>query len=267
MDCDAYFRRVGYAGNPRPDLATLRALQRAHLQHIPFENLDVQLGRRVTVKPEDAYAKLVAAGRGGWCYEMNGLFFWVLESIGFDVMSMTAAILRAERGDSAVASHLLLCVNLDQPYLVDVGLTDSLEEPIPLREGSHESQNGTVRLERLDDGWWRFHNHGRARSPSLDFEHRRTEWSVVAAKCDWQQTNPASRWVQNAYCLKLLPNGRAALIGRVLKKTHEGRVYERLVGSADDYVHTLQEEFGINLPEAASLWPKIVSRHEALFGT
>ena len=115
MDREEYFKRVGYDGRPQPDLVTLRALQRAHLKHIPFENLDVQLGRRVTVRPEDAYSKLVTDRRGGWCYEMNGLLFWVLASIGFDVVPMTAAILRAERGKSAVFSHLLLCVNLDQP--------------------------------------------------------------------------------------------------------------------------------------------------------
>ena len=245
---------------------TLRALQRAHLEHIPFENLDVQLGRGVTVRPDDAYSKLVTDRRGGWCYEMNGLLFWVLVSIGFDVMPMTAAILRAERGKSAVSSHLLLCVNLDQPYLVDVELTDGFEEPIPLREGMHKVINGSVRLEPLDDGWWKFHNRAGARSASLDFQHRQTDWSVVSSTCEWLQTNPASQFVKNAVCVKRLPNGRVSLIGRVLKKTSPDGVRERLVDTEDDYVNTLQAEFEIVLPQAASLWPKIVRRHTEVFG-
>lgn len=267
MDRSEYFKRIGYDGPLQPNLATLSALQRAHVQHIPFENLDVQLGRRVTASPQDAFGKLVTGHRGGWCYEMNGLFLWILESIGFDVMPMTAAILRAERGKSSVASHLFLCVNVGEPYLVDVGLTDSFEEPIPLREGTCELSNGSVRLERLDDGWWRFHNFEGARSANFDFQHRKADWSVVAATSDWLQTNPASQFVKNAVCVKRISNGSVSLIGRVLKRRDPDGVHQRLVVSADDHVSTLQTEFQIDLPQAASLWPKIVRRHTEMFGS
>jgi N-hydroxyarylamine O-acetyltransferase len=268
MDCNAYLKRIGHSGNPRKDLTTLRQLQRAHLEHIPFENLDVQLGRRVTLSPEDAYTKLVTDGRGGWCYEMNGLFLWALVSIGFRATPMTAAMLRAQRGASAIGTHLTLRVELDQPYLVDVGLADSLEEPVPLREGLHELQRGLVRLERLDGDWWRFHNYPHAIASSFDFNlSQPADWNVLAEKCDWQQTSPDSRFVQNAICLRHLPSGVVALLGRVLKKKDQSGVGERLVGSADEYVDTLRLEFGLSLPQAASLWPKIVDRHEVLFGS
>ena len=96
MDLDAYLTRIGFDGFPKPDLTTLRSLQRCHLEHIAFENFDVQFGRRVTLDLENAYAKLVTGGRGGWCYEMNGLFLWALESIGFRAMPMTGAMMRAQ---------------------------------------------------------------------------------------------------------------------------------------------------------------------------
>ena len=88
----------------------------------------------------------------------------------------------------------------------------------------------------------------------------------MAATCDWLQTNPASQFVKNAVCVKYLSTGRVSLIGRMLKKTNPDGVHHRLLGSADDYVSTLQAEFGIDLPQAASLWPKIVRRHTEVFG-
>src|SRR5262249_18712331 len=72
MDLSAYLRRIRYEGEASPDRATLDAVQRAHLLAIPYENLDVQLGRRRTTDPQQAFDKLVTQGRGGWCYEMNG---------------------------------------------------------------------------------------------------------------------------------------------------------------------------------------------------
>ena len=83
MDLDAYLARIGYAGTPRVDLETLGAIHRAHLLAIPYENLDVQLGRPGDVSLRHAFDKLVTARRGGWCYEMNGLLGWALNEIGF----------------------------------------------------------------------------------------------------------------------------------------------------------------------------------------
>jgi N-hydroxyarylamine O-acetyltransferase len=170
MDCDVYLKRIGFDGFPRQDLATLRLLQRGHLEHIAFENFDVQFGCRVTLDPRDAYAKLVTRGRGGWCYEMNGLFLWALEQIGFRVTAMTGAMMRAQRGPSAIGTHLVLSVELDQPYLVDVGLADGPIEPIPLMEGSYAHERGKVRLERLSDGRWRVHKESPFFTLSFDFQ-------------------------------------------------------------------------------------------------
>jgi N-hydroxyarylamine O-acetyltransferase len=267
MDLDAYLKRIGFDGVPRQNLATLRQLQRLHLEHIAFENFDVQFGRRVTVDARDAYAKLVTHGRGGWCYEMNGLFLWALELLGFRVMAMTGAMLRAQRGPSAIGTHLVLCVELDQPYLVDVGLGDGPIEPIPLKQGSYAHQRGKVQLERLRDGWWRVHKEGPFFTLSFDFQRERADWNLLNEMCDWQQTNPESRFVQNAICVKHLPGGIIALAGRVLKRSDQSGVQKRLVGSANEYVNTLQADFGLSLPQAADLWPNIINRHEALFGS
>jgi N-hydroxyarylamine O-acetyltransferase len=266
LDIASYFSRIGYDGAPAADLDTLRQIQRAHLTHIPYENLDVQLGRHVTLDPEDAFAKLVTGGRGGWCYEMNGLFGRMLEAIGFRVTVMTGAVMRAERGASAIGNHLVLAVHLEELYLVDVGLGDGPSEPIPLREGSYRQGWRTLGLERLPDGWWRFHNARHALAPSFDFQHQPADWAVLRQRCHWQQTNPDSRFVQNAICLRHGSNSIVALIGRVLKTMDEQGTTDHLIGSAEEYTETLTAVFGIRLAEAASLWPRISRRHAELFG-
>ena len=100
MDLQAYLDRIGFKGPVRPDLATLRAVHRAHQYAVPFENLDVQLRRPVVLDIEPNYDKIVRRRRGGWCYEMNGVMGWALREIGFDVMRMGAGVMRETVGDS-----------------------------------------------------------------------------------------------------------------------------------------------------------------------
>jgi N-hydroxyarylamine O-acetyltransferase len=122
------------------------------------------------------------------------------------VMPMTGAVMRAQRGPSAIGDHLVLCVELDEPYLADVGLGDGPIEPLPLKEGSYQQGWRRLRLERLADGWWRFHNAEIAFPPSFDFQYCPADWKVLQQKCHWQQTSPESRFVQNAICLRHFPD-------------------------------------------------------------
>jgi N-hydroxyarylamine O-acetyltransferase len=147
-----------------------------------------------------------------------------------------------------------------------VGLGDGPSEPIPLREGSYRQGWRTLRLERLADGWWRFHNAENALAPSFDFQHRPADWTALEERCHWQQTSPDSRFVQNAICLRHLSESIVALVGRVLKTVDAHAITERLIGSAHEYADTLATVFGIHLPQAAGLWPAVESRHAQLFG-
>src|SRR6185437_1352334 len=172
MELQAYLDRIGYAGPVRPDLATLRAVHRAHLQAIPYENLDVQLGRPVTIDPARAYDKIVGCRRGGWCYEMNGLLGWALGEIGFSVTRMAGAAMRQERGDFTTGNHLVLRVDLPEeptPWIADVGFGDGILDPFPLRAAHLETEGHRFRLEAMDAGWWRFHNHEFGGAKSFDF--------------------------------------------------------------------------------------------------
>ena len=147
---DAYRRRIGDDGPLAPDLPTLRRLHRRHMLAIPFENLDPVRGVPVSADPSDAFAKIVERGRGGWCFEMNGLFGEVLDSIGFAVDQVGAKVAADEPGE---ITHRALIVHLEGPWLADVGFGFGPLEPLPLREGATDLAGGTFRLSKRGETW------------------------------------------------------------------------------------------------------------------
>ena len=95
MDVDAYLRRIGYCGSPRPTIGTLRALHVAHLATVPFENLSIHLGEPIVLDVEALFEKIVTRRRGGFCYELNGLFGAMLQALGFDATMLSAVVIGA----------------------------------------------------------------------------------------------------------------------------------------------------------------------------
>ncbi|THD78857.1 MAG: arylamine N-acetyltransferase [Phenylobacterium sp.] len=269
MDLAAYLDRVGFEGEARPDAATLIALHRAHLYAIPYENFDVQFGRPLTIDPDAAFEKIVARRRGGWCYEMNGLFAAALEAIGFEVTRLAGGVRRDLMGEVMVGNHLVLKVDFDesrdQPWIADVGFGDGVLEPFPLREGPIEAGGFSYSMERLDAAWWRFHNFAFGGAPNFDITLDAADPALLAEKCQWLQTWPESPFVLNATAQRHRPGEILVLRGRTLRRARPDGFSETLVGSADELVDILARQFALDLPEAATLWPRICARHEALF--
>ncbi|WP_297696733.1 arylamine N-acetyltransferase [Phenylobacterium sp.] len=266
MQLTAYLDRIGFVGAPRPDCETLCALHRAHLLAIPYENFDVQFGRPVTIEADAAFEKLVVRRRGGWCYEMNGLFAAALEAIGFSVTRLAGGVRRDLMGEVMVGNHLVLKVDLqDASWIADVGFGDGAFEPFPLREGAIVAGGFECRLEKLDDRWWRFHNHAFGGAPSFDFTTEAADPALLAEKCAWLQTWPESPFVLNATAQRHRPGKILVLRGRILKTVRPHGVEDHLIGSADEFQEILVCDFDLDLPEAADLWPRILQRHQELF--
>jgi N-hydroxyarylamine O-acetyltransferase len=155
-----YLERIGHGWHVRKKLPTLRSLHRAHVTSIPFENLDVQLGEVPSLDPDAIYDKIVERGRGGWCYEMNGLFGAALQAIGFDVMRVSCGVMRQDGGNDRLGTHLALVVDCDGPWLCDVGFGGALLEPLPLAAGERDEKPYAVSLAQTEDGYWRFTERG-----------------------------------------------------------------------------------------------------------
>ncbi len=267
MNVQAYLDRIGYRGAVRPDLSVLVALQESHVCAVPFENLDVQLGRPVTTAAEDAYEKIVGDDRGGWCYEQNGLFGWALEQIGFDVTRVAAAVMRQDRGDASLANHLCLLVTTPESsatYLVDVGFGGSLLEPIQLMEDEYAQAPFCLGLKKIDDGYWRFWEDIGDGKFSYDFLDVPANEAALQAKCATLQSDPSSIFVMNLVAQLRSQEQHMVLRGRVLHVASANGITRRTLNSVDEIVATLASQFGLDLPEVAGLWPRIAARHEEI---
>jgi N-hydroxyarylamine O-acetyltransferase len=252
MDLPSYFARIGFAGRARPDLGTLIALHRLHVNAIPFENLDVQLRRKVTLDPEAAFEKLVGRRRGGWCYEQNGLLGCALARIGFEVTRVSAGVMRETGGDAQMGNHLCLLVRLeDETWLADVGFGGSLENPLPLKTIERCDRPYTVGLRRQEDGHWRFADSDAGNLSSFDFRAEPADEARLAAKCEELQTDPASPFVKNLVAQRRLGDTHITLRGRVFAQTGVAR--KETLRSAGELVQVLRERFALDVPEVADL--------------
>jgi N-hydroxyarylamine O-acetyltransferase len=256
MRLAGYLARIGFEGAPRVDLETLRRLHHAHLRAIPYENLDVALRRPVTRDPAAAYEKIVAGRRGGWCYEMNGLLAWALEEIGFSVTRMAGGVHRASLGEQMVGNHLVLRVDLDRPYIADVGFGDGLIEPAALVEGPITQRGLSYRLDKLDERWWRFHNHVHGGAPSFDFVDEPADPALLQAKCEWLQAD-GSPFVANVIVQRHTIEGVAAMRNATLRLVSPDGVDTQEIADLDSYVGVLKTVFALEVPFAPALWEKI----------
>ena len=246
MNLSAYLFRIGYTGPIDPTPETLRLVHRAHLETVPFENLDIGLGRRIAIGTEAFVRKVVSQRRGGFCYELNGAFAALLQAMGFRVTLLSARIPRMDGSEGPEFDHLTLGVDLDQPWLADVGFGDGFLEPLLLKPGIAQKQDqATFRItenydlqRRQPDGTWR-----------TDYRFSLTPRSIedFADMCHFHQTSPDSHFTQKRVCTLATPGGRITLSGTKLIVTSNGIRHERMLTSEAEWAQTLLERFRISL--------------------
>jgi len=252
MDLERCLDRVGYAGPRSADLATLAALQRAFLLHVPFENLDIHIGRPIVLETERFYTKIVEERRGGFCYECNGLFHAMLEALGFEVDYLAAAML-LDRSLPLDFGHLVLRVRLgEQDYLVDVGNGQSCRQPLRLDGGRARDEDidyevrahpsGHALYYREPGGDWR---------PRFRFDTAARHLREFDAMCRMHQTSPQSRFTRHRLASLATSTGRVTLLDRELDVSEDGSVKTRHLDSDRDYAAALERHFGLRLPEPA----------------
>jgi N-hydroxyarylamine O-acetyltransferase len=246
VDVDAYLARIGYSGSREPGEGTLAALHRAHMLAVPFENLDIHLGVANVLDPEHVFDKIVTRRRGGWCYELNGLFALLLEALGFSVTRYSASVVLSDPPSPDFA-HLTLRVDLDRPWLADVGFGASFTRPLRLDEqGDQERDGKRYRLARAD-GRIVLHEDDEAQY-AFALERRRME--EFAEMCVRQQTDPDSHFRKAAMCTRATEEGRVTLAGmRLITTTADGRA-ERELESEDERDDILRDVFGVDLGRA-----------------
>jgi N-hydroxyarylamine O-acetyltransferase len=245
MDARACLDRIGYGGPLAPTAGTLRVLHRRHLLTVPFENLDISLGREIVLDPERFVDKIVRRHRGGFCYELNGSFASLLMALGFRMTLLSARVANEEGIASKEFDHLTLRVDLEEPWLADVGFGDNFLEPLRLASGIEQQDSaGSFRLidaglERLEpDGSWRLQYR-------FSLEPRRL--AEFAGMCHYHQTSPDSHFTCNRICSLATPDGRITLSGMRLIVTSHSRTEEQMLGTETDWRSALRDHFGITL--------------------
>lgn len=245
-DLRAYLGRIGIDAPAGPGLDALTRLQLAHLQAVPFENLAIFAGRSVTTDDNWTFSKVVDQRRGGWCFEINGAFAQLLESLGFTVRRLAAAVLLG--GPNTVVDHLVLEVVLDQPYLVEVGFGDNAPiVPLPLHAtGPIETRCGTFEfldspqgttLSQLVDGVpearYRFK---RVNHVAVDFEPASMRL----------QSDPTLFWSTSPFATRLLDDqGTRLILTRDTLKTKRADGTVEVPVDSHDWNDVLFEHFGI----------------------
>jgi N-hydroxyarylamine O-acetyltransferase len=249
IDVAAYLARIGYSGPTGPTAGNLCALHRAHLWAVPFENLDISLGRKITVDEAAILNKVVALRRGGFCYELNGAFAALLRALGFQVTLLSARVARANGDEGPEFDHLTLRVDLENPWLADVGFGESFLEPLRLEAGRDQlDPTGTYRLRAQDerlrmekfapDGSWK---------PQYSFSLQPRRLEEFAGMCRYHQTSPESSFTQKRICSRATADGRITLSEMKLITTSKGEREERILASEEEWILTLSEQFGILL--------------------
>ncbi|MFE2013753.1 arylamine N-acetyltransferase [Streptomyces sp. NPDC059491] len=254
LDLDAYLARIGYdagrGGELRPDLATLTALHRAHVLAVPFENLDVALGREVPLDLKSLQAKLVDRCRGGYCYEHNSLFAAALERIGFTVAGRGAR--NRSRGPALTpVTHALLVVTVEgEPWLADVGFGwQGPLEPVPLRDGARVEQDGWTFGIGVEDegvhvlralrpqGWTDLY----AFAPQALYPG---DFTVLN---HYSSSHPLSRFLGQVVAQQPGTDTRRALVRDTLSTLRPDGAAEERVVAVDDLITVLEADFGIEL--------------------
>jgi len=251
MDVETYLSRIDYDHSARADVETLRGLQYAHMLTVPFENFDIGLKRPLSLELSALWNKIVVKRRGGFCYELNGMFAWLLKEIGFEVTYLEARDIHDDGTLGIAFDHLALLVRIpNQPtrWLVDVGWGDSFTQPLDIDSEAEQPQGlRAYKLERIGDRlkMWQCNYDGtweKQYSFTLEPHAFPTEYE---ATCFYHQTSPQSIFTRKQIISRLTPNGRVSLDSNRLIITRHGVREERQI-SDGEYSALLKEHFGID---------------------
>lgn len=227
----------------------LQQLQANHMYYVPFENLDVMRQVPIYLNLETIYEKIVTHKRGGYCYEVNGLFQWLLNEVGFDTYLVGATVMRPTGEFAKKNTHVGIIVTLDQPYLVDVGFGNSQLQPLTLDGQMFTDVSGTYKVKQLDDitydlirqheGAWQTLYRFQLKEMSLIDFHEGVVYNQVSKNSSFTHTDLITKPTEM---------GRITLRDYTLTITHHGEKTEKKLTTSEKE-DTLRETFGIHLNE------------------
>ncbi|PZO56541.1 MAG: arylamine N-acetyltransferase [Phormidesmis priestleyi] len=254
IDLDAYLQRIGYEGERIASLPTLEAIHACHTRAIAFENLSPLLGQPVVLDLPSLQQKLVNAGRGGYCFEQNGLFRPVLVALGFQVTSLAARVLwGVPKGVITPRSHMLLLVHIDdEPYIADVGFGGlTLATPIRLiHKIAQSTSHEPFRLIQTEDTYVMQTYFAQTWQSLYQFDLQPQHPSDYEVSNWYVSTYPKSPFVNSLIASRLEVNCRYTLRdNRFTTHSLNGATEHRVLTTAKELCLVLTHEFRLTLPD------------------
>jgi N-hydroxyarylamine O-acetyltransferase len=249
MDVAAYLNRIGIKREDVTlDGAGLKLLQRQHLLNIPFENLDIHWKRPIVLDTEKFFRKIVENGRGGFCYELNGLFNELLTSLGFKTHLVSARVSTGDGNFSSEYDHAAIIARAGGgEYLADVGFGAFAAEPLKLvLDLEQEDPTGTYVIREHEDGYlvvlkkdagdWK---------AEYAFKPVARDLAEFAGMCDFHRTSPESHFTRGKVCSLMTADGRKTLRDNRFILTIGASKTETDIGSEEEFDEILEREFRI----------------------
>lgn len=248
-ELDAYFSRIALNEIPSANAEGLMTVQRAHRLAIPIENLDIFLGRGISLDSERVFEKLVTQRRGGYCFEQNQLFLWALREVGFEARPLLARVwLTADKVQPL--THTLNLVTLNgQNWIADAGFSGDFTPPMPLESNQPAEAPGGIlyRLIEEERGWMLQRDGGTGWQDQYSFHLTPVELCDLEMSNHWTSTRPQTRFTTLRIVSRALPDGRAGIMDRQLSVTHNQQTETRDIGAATEYRALLAEMFDLHL--------------------
>lgn len=252
MDINNYIRRIEYHGSLKPTLTVLRKLQKQHLLHVPFENLDIHYGRKINLSVNEFFDKIIERKRGGFCYELNGLFYALLSELGFEVKMVSARVVNEAGELGQEFDHLVLLVKIEKDiWLTDVGFGDFSAYPLRLIENeTQHDDNGIFTVSTYDSFYFkvsRLEPNQNEYRPVYIFSTRERELSDFEGMCEFHQTSTESHFTQNKLCSILTPAGRMTLTDTELIIKTSGHTETIIISGEYEFLTELKIKFGVKV--------------------
>ncbi|MCM3745537.1 arylamine N-acetyltransferase [Sporosarcina luteola] len=247
MEIEKYLDRFHASPGNQPSLRQLSELQRLHMTAVPFENLDVIRRVPIYLNLNTIYEKVVLRKRGGFCYELNGLFHWLLRQLGYDASLIAATVYRPNGQWAKPETHAAILVHLEQSYLVDVGFGDSTILPIPLNGSPHTDVSGTYAVQKSGNGIFDLiRNRNGDSRPLYRFSTIEKQLSDFHEGCVFNQVSPESTFTHVDIVTLATPAGRTTLKDLKLTVSENGVITSKTI-TEDAKGAILMNLFGINI--------------------
>jgi N-hydroxyarylamine O-acetyltransferase len=249
LDVDMYLRRIQCHRERTPSIKYLKQLHRSHLLNIPFENLDIYMGNEIILDINKIYSKLILNNRGGFCYELNGLFYQLLLQLGFECHLISARVLQKNDDYSPEFDHAAILVHLNEKvYLVDVGFGDSFNDPKLLQTGLVQMDyNKYFRIDKnIDDEYiLNLSTDSFEYKPVYKFTMKKRQFIEFMERCKFHQVSEQSHFTRGKLITQALKGGRITLSSTKWTLRIAGKLDEHPLLNEDEFNAKLFQHFGI----------------------